>query len=170
MKYFALIVPLLFLLVFGYALIKKVKLYDCFTGGIKEAVPLVISLFPYLAAILMLSELFERSGLSGYLTQLLSPAFRALGIPPEISKLVLMKPFSGSGSTALLSEILNAYGADSYIGRCACVSYGSGETVFYISAVYFSGVKKKKIFVPIAISLLANFSAVILGCFLCRFL
>ena len=65
MKYFALIVPLLFLLVFGYALIKKVKLYDCFTGGVKEAVPLVISLFPYLAAILMLSELFERSGLSG---------------------------------------------------------------------------------------------------------
>lgn len=170
MKYFAFVLPLLFLAVFGYALIKKVKLYDCFTDGVKEAVPLVLSLFPYLAAMLMLSELFERSGLSGYLTQTLAPVFRFLGIPPEISKLVLMKPFSGSGSTALLSEILAAHGADSYIARCACVSYGSSETVFYISAVYFAGIKRKNIFIPIAISLFANFVSVLFACFLCRFL
>lgn len=168
MKYFSLILPLLFLALFCYALIKKVKLYDCFTDGIKEAVPLVLSLFPYLAAILMLSELFEQSGLSAYLTAALSPAFRALGIPPEISKLVLMKPFSGSGSTALLSEILSAYGADSYIGRCACVCYGSSETVFYISAVYFAGIKQKKLLKPIIIALVVNFLTVILGCLLCR--
>ncbi|MDE5896671.1 MAG: spore maturation protein, partial [Clostridia bacterium] len=68
MKFVALAVPLLFLLLFLYALYKKVKLYDCFTDGIKEAIPLVVSLFPYLAAILMLSELFERSGLAEYLT------------------------------------------------------------------------------------------------------
>lgn len=169
MKYFALIVPLLFLLVFGYALIKKVKLYDCFTGGVKEAVPLVISLFPYLAAILMLSELFERSGLSGYLTQLLSPAFRALGIPPEISKLVLMKPFSGSGSTALLSEILNAYGADSYIGRCASVIYGSSETVFYISTIYFSQSRVRRLRYAIPVALVATYTGCIVGCFLLKF-
>lgn len=168
MKYLSLILPLLFLALFFYALIKKVKLYDCFTDGIKEAIPLVLSLFPYLAAILMLSELFEQSGLSSYLTAALSPAFRALGIPPEISKLVLMKPFSGSGSTALLSEILSAYGADSYIGRCACVCYGSSETVFYISAVYFAGIKQKKLLKPIVIALIVNFLTVILGCLLCR--
>ena len=170
MKYLALIIPILFLALFIFALIKKVKLYESFTEGVKEAIPLVVSLFPYLAASLMLSELFEKSGLSGYLTNALSPAFRFLGIPPEISKLVLMKPFSGSGSTALLSEILTEYGADSYIARCACVSYGSSETVFYISAVYFAGVKQKKLFLPIVISLTANLLGAILGCFLCRFL
>ncbi len=166
----SLIVPLLFLALFLYALIKKVKLYDSFTAGVKEAVPLVLSVFPYLAAILMLSELFEQSGLSGYLTRALSPAFSALGIPPQISKLVLLKPFSGSGSTALLSEILSAYGPDSYISRCACVAYGSSETVFYISAVYFAGAHGKKLFKPVVISLAANFLAVILGCLLCRVL
>ena len=170
MKYFALVVPLLFIALFLYALIKKVKLYDSFTSGVKEALPLVMTLFPYLAAILMLSELFERSGLSGAVTQALSPVFGFLGIPTEISKLVLLKPFSGSGSTALLSEILSVHGADSYIARCACVAYGSSETVFYISAVYFAGVKKKKLAKPIVISLLANFASVILGCFLCRVL
>ena len=64
MKYLSLAVPLLFLAVFVYALIKKVKLYDSFTAGIKGAIPLVVSLFPYLAAVLILSELFEQSGLS----------------------------------------------------------------------------------------------------------
>ncbi len=161
-------VPLLFLLLFAYALFKRVKLYDCFTEGAKEAVPLILSLFPYLAAILMLSELFERSGLSGMLTKVLSPAFRFLGIPPEISKLVLLKPFSGSGSTALLSEIFSAYGADSYIARCACVAYGSSETVFYISAVYFAGIRKKRLLRPVLIALTADFLAVVLGCWLCR--
>lgn len=170
MKYVALIIPLLFLALFLYALIRKVKLYDCFTEGVKDAIPLIVSLFPYLAAILMLSELFEQSGLSAQLTAFLAPAFRTLGIPPELSKLVLLKPFSGSGATALLSEILSEYGADSYIGRCACVCYGSSETVFYISAVYFAGVKKKKLAKPVLIALAANFATVIFGCFLCRFL
>ena len=168
MKYFALVIPLLFVGVFIFALVKKVKLYDSFTTGIKEALPLAFSLFPYLAAILMLSELFERSGLSDIITSFLAPVFKFLGIPPEISKLVLIKPFSGSGSTALLSDILSTYGADSYIGRCACVSYGSSETVFYISAVYFAGVKNKKLLKPVTIALVANFLTVILGCFLCR--
>ena len=170
MKYLALIVPALFLLLFVYALIRRVKLYDSFTAGVKDAVPLVLSLFPYLAAILILSELFEQSGLSGYLTTAISPALRFLGIPPEIAKLVLMKPFSGSGSTALLSEIFSTYGADSYVARCASAAYGSSETVFYISAVYFAGVKKKKLALPILIALVANFAGVIFGCFLCRFL
>lgn len=142
MKYAALVVPVLFLALFAYALVKKVRLYDCFTEGVKGAVPLVLSIFPYLVSVLILSELFECSGLSARLTQGLSPVFSFLGIPPEIGKLVLLKPFSGSGSTALLSDLLATYGAESYIGRCACVAYGSSETVFYISAVYFAGSKK----------------------------
>lgn len=166
----AYVLPILFLLLFAYALFKKIRLYDCFTEGVKEAVPLLLSLFPYLAAILMLSELFERSGLSDLLTRSLAPACRALGAPPEICKLLLMKPFSGSGSTALLSEILGAYGADSYIGRCACAAYGSSETVFYISAVYFAGTKKKRSVRPVAAALLANLAGALFACLLCRFL
>ena len=45
MKYPALILPVLFLAVFVYALVKKVKLYDSFTAGVKEAIPLVVSIF-----------------------------------------------------------------------------------------------------------------------------
>ena len=69
----------------------------------------------------------------------------------------------------MLSDIFAAYGADSYIARCACVAFGSSETVFYVSAVYFAG-SKKNLLLPIAIALVANFVSVILGCFLCRYL
>ena len=169
MKYAALIIPLLFAALFVYALIRKVRLYDCFTEGVKGAIPLVVSLFPYLVSVLILSELFEQSGISARLTQGLAPVFRFLGIPPEIGKLVLLKPFSGSGSTALLSEILSAYGADSYIARCACVAYGSSETVFFISAVYFAG-SRKNLTKPVLIALFSNFASLILGCLFCRIL
>ena len=167
MRWLSLLLPALFLAVFLYAAVKKIKLYDSFAEGVREAVPLVLSLFPYLAAILMLSELFERSGLSAIVTGAMSPVFRGLGIPPEIGKLVLMKPFSGSGSTALLSEILHTYGADSYIGRCACCAYGSSETVFYISAVYFAGTKKR-VLTPVLVSLAANLLGVVCACLFCR--
>ena len=169
MPYIALIIPLLFAAMFAFALFKKVRLYDCFTEGVKGAIPLAVSLFPYLAAVLILSELFEQSGLSQALTALIAPALNALGIPPEIAKLVLIKPFSGSGATAVLSELFAAYGADSYIARCACVAFGSSETVFYISAVYFAGSRRIRAR-PVVIALAANFAGVVLGCFLCRFL
>ena len=169
MRYAALVIPALFLVLFVYALIRRVKIYDSFTEGVKEAVPLVLSVFPYLVSVLILSELFERSGLAARLTQALSPVFSFLGIPPEIGKLVLIKPFSGSGATALLAEVLHTYGADSYIGKCASVAFSSSETVFFISAVYFAG-SKKNLAKPVVISLLANFFSLILGCFLCRVL
>ena len=77
----ALIFPLLFLGVFAFALFKKVRLFDAFSGGVKGALPLLASLFPSLAAVLILSELFSQSGLSELLARLLSPALNFFGIP-----------------------------------------------------------------------------------------
>ena len=80
---------------------------------------------------------------------------------------MLLKPFSGSGSTALLADLLAQYGADSYIGRCACVAFGSSETVFFISAVYFAG-SKKSLLKPVVIALFSNLLSLILGCLFCK--
>ena len=164
----ALIIPLIFIFVFSFAVIKKVSVYDCFTEGIKEALHFTVSLLPCLAAIFMMCALFEQSGLADMLTEFLAPAFGFLGIPEELTKLVLIKPFSGSGSLAYLNEIITGYGADSYIARCACVCFGSSETVFYISAVYFAGLKVKKLAAPIICVLVATFISTIVACLVCR--
>ncbi len=164
------IIPLILLFIFVFALIKKVKPYDTFILGAKTAVPFAISIFPYLAAIFILTELFELSGLSDILSNIISPFFNLMGVPTELTKLILIKPFSGSGSLAILSKIFTQYGVDSYISRCACVIYGSSETVFYVAAVYFANAKTKNLTTPIAISLIASFISCIFACFICKIL
>ena len=164
-KYF---IPILFLSIFIVAIIKKVKPYDAFTLGAKSAIPFAVSIFPYLVTIFVLTELFEVSGISNAVSNFLSPFFTLLGIPTELTKLVLIKPFSGNGSLAILNEIFTNYGVDSYLSRCASVIYGSSETVFYVAAVYFAGAKTKNLFRPILISLIASFFSCVFACFICR--
>ncbi len=170
MRWTAYILPVLCAAVLLFASVRKVKVYDSFAAGAAKALPLLKKLFPYVAAVLVLAELFEASGLSAVLSSALSPVFRFLGIPPEIAPLVLVKPFSGSGSLSLLTDIFAKYGADSYIARCASVVYASGETVFYLSAVYYAGAGGRRSALPVAIGLVSNFIAVLLGCLFCRIL
>ncbi len=171
MKYiFSLIIPIVFLLSFLFALFRKVRVYDSFTEGVKGALPLILSVFPYVAAVTMLAKLLQSSGLSTSLSNWLSPAFSFAGVPPEVAPLVLIKPLSGSGSIAVLTEILDLYGVDSYIGRCACVIYGSSETIFYVGAVYFAGLKRKRLNAAVAIALISFLASVLFGCFLCNFM
>ena len=169
-EFFACVIPCVFILSFAYATRKKVKTYEAFTNGAKGAIPLVTTIFPYITTVLILSELFAVSGLQSKLLTALAPFFDKLGIPEEIAPLLLIKPLSGNGSLAVLSDILNTYGVDSYLSRCACVVYGSSETVLYLGAVYFSGLKRKRLNGALVIALLSFFLSTIFGCFVCRFL
>ena len=166
----ALIIPLLFLISFSFAAWKKVKIYDSFTEGVKGAIPLILSIFPYITAVMMLCKLLEVSGLEARLTKWISPLFSFTGIPEEIAPLVLMKPLSGSGSVAVLTQILERYGVDSYIGTCACVTYGTSDTIFYIGAVYFATVKRKKLTTALFIAIVSYLLSVALACLLCQIL
>lgn len=166
----ALIIPLLFLLSFLFALVRKVRVYDSFNKGVQGAIPLVTSVFPYIVSVTMLTKLLEISGLETRISAWISPLFSFTGIPNEIAPLILVKPLSGSGAIAVLSDILERFGVDSFAGRCACVVYGSSETIFYIGAVYFAGLRRKKLSFAIAIALLSYLLSVVFGCFLCRIL
>lgn len=163
----AYLTPILFIIIFLFAFFKKVKPYDTFTDGVKSAIPFAVKIFPYLTSIFVLTELFEVSGLSDLVCSLVSPVFKFFGIPNELTKLVLIKPFSGSGSLAILSDIYTKYGVDSYLARSASAIYGSSETVFYIAGVYFAGAKTKKLLTPIIISLIASFCSCVFACFIC---
>lgn len=164
------VIPLVFIAVLLAAALKGVNVFSSFTRGAGDGVKFTFNLLPLLAAVFMMCELFEASQLSALLSDALAPALNALGIPPELSRLILIKPFSGSGSLTYLTEIINEHGADSYIGRCACVLYGSSETVFYISAVYFAKAGRGKRILPIAIILCSTFISTIFACIICKIL
>lgn len=168
--FFALLIPVIFIASFLFAAFKKVKVYDSFVDGAKKAFPLIVSIFPYLATVTMLSTLLDVSGVNEWLVQWLSPVFSSVGIPKEIAGLVLVKPLSGNGSIAMLADVLEKYGVDSYVARCACVTHGAAETIFYISTVYFAGLKRKRLGIAIAISLFSYLVSVSLGCILCLIL
>ena len=164
----AYILPILFLLLIIYCIFKRINTYDSFVKGAKGAIKLVVDIFPFIASILIAVTLLRVSGITTFLTQILSPIFNFLGIPPELTELVLLRPFTGSGSYALLEDVLTTYGADSYISRCACVIMGCSETIFYVATVYFSQTKVKKLLYAIPVALLCSIVGTILACLLCR--
>ena len=162
------ILPILFIFIFCYAKHKKVSAYDTFVKGAKKSIPLVVDIFPFIATIMIAVALLRASGLTIWLANVCSPIFNLFGIPTELTELVLLRPFTGSGSYALLNDVLVTYGADSYISRCACVILGCSETIFYVTAVYTSGTKVKKLLYAIPIALFCALVGSIMACLLCK--
>jgi spore maturation protein B len=164
----AYLLPVLILFVFVYAKIKKVNVYTSFISGAKQSVNIVVSIFPYLVTIMIMVQFIKISGLALLLSKLVSPVFNLIGIPSELCELVLLKPFSGNGSLAILNEIYASYGVDSAIGRSASVIVGSCDTVFYVTTLYCSQTSVKKLSYAIPVALLATLFGAILSCLLCR--
>lgn len=162
------IIPVFIIFVLLYSLIKKINAYDCFVSGARNAVDLCISTFPYLVAIFSIVELLSASGLSNEISKLTSPAFGFLGIPSELTEFLILRPFTGSGSIGMLSNLFSLYGADSYISKCACVIMSCSETTFYVVAVYFSTTKIKKLRYIIPVCLLSSLIGAIISCAVCR--
>ena len=67
------VIPVVLCLIFAVGAARKVKLYDSFVAGVKEAVGLSIRLLPYLAVVFMAMELMRASGLSAMLGKAVSP-------------------------------------------------------------------------------------------------
>lgn len=162
------IIPILILSLFIYAGIKKHNCYDVFVEGSKQSFALMYRIFPYIVAIMISVALFRASGLSNIIIKFISPIFNFFGIPSEVSEMVLLRPLSGSGSFALLKDLISQYGVDSYIGRCAATIMGSSETVFYVTAVYFSGTSVKKAGYVIPVCLVGSLVGAIIACLMCR--
>lgn len=163
-----LVLPILFIIIFFYSLIKKVPAYDYFVNGSKDSVNLVISFFPYLCAIFIFVELMDISGVSDILCNIFAPILKFFGIPTELSKLIILRPFSGNGSLAIVKDIFIKHGADSYIGRCASVVVGASDTIFYVTAVYLSTIKVYKLRYTIPICIIASFIGSVSACLLVR--
>ena len=77
----------------------------------------------------------------------------------------LMKPLSGSGSRAMMVDAMKTYGADSFVGRLACIFQGSADTTFYIVALYFGSVGIRKTRYSIPMGLLADLAGVVAAVF-----
>lgn len=146
-------VPTLLLAITAWGLSKGQPIYESFVEGAKEGWQTAVRLLPYLVAMLVAIQVFQHSGALAQLIKLIHPITSLVGFPSEALPLALMRPISGSGSLALLSQVFETYGPDSFVGRVAATIMGSTETTFYVLTVYAGsiGIKRTRHTLPTAL-------------------
>ena len=148
----------------GAGVKKKINVYDTFIDGAKEGFKTAVMIIPYLVAILVGIGMFRASGaldaFTGWVEQMVAWCggdTQWVGALPTM----LMKPLSGSGSCALILDVMKANGADAFVSKVAAAVRGSTDTTFYILAVYFGSVGVMKSRYAAGFALLADITGAI---------
>ncbi|WP_160670292.1 nucleoside recognition domain-containing protein [Clostridium sp. C8-1-8] len=157
------IIPIIFLAILIYGMIKGRKVYEWFVEGAKEGLHVCYRIFPYLLSMIIAVKIFREARLLDMLNNLLAPAASIIGLPKELIPLILVKPLSGSGALGVFTDILKQYGADSYIGMVGSVIMGTTETIFYTITVYYGAVGIKKIRHTLWGAIMADLTAIIVA-------
>lgn len=151
-----------------YAAARGVKVYDEFVEGAKEGFGVILKIIPFLVTMLVAIGMFKGAGGIDLLSRLLSPILTPLQFPTDLLPLALMRPLSGSGTLALLTDIVHRLGPDNIVSLTAATIYGSTETTFYVAAVYFGAVGIKQTRHAIPAGLLADLTGVVASVIICR--
>jgi len=159
---------ILFLIILG-AIYKKINIFDAFIEGAKGGFETAIRIIPYLVGLLVAISLLRNSGTFEIIIDGIKNIFAALGTDTRFVDglpTALIKPLTGSGARGMMIDTMNAYGADSFAGRLACVLQGSSDTTFYVIAVYFGAVSVKNTRYSVGVMLLADLVGIITSIFL----
>jgi spore maturation protein SpmB len=142
--------PLLLFSLIAYGVSKNARVYEIAVEGGKEGLAVAARIAPYMVMMLVAIGMFRASGALDALIGLLDPYTARIGVPGSVLPLMLMKPLSGSGALAVLTDTLKTEGAYSYAGFLASALNGSTETTFYVLTLYLGviGVKNSRYILP----------------------
>ncbi|CAN5525675.1 spore maturation protein [soil metagenome] len=160
------VIPLLVVGFPLYGLIKGVKVYEEFVEGAKDGLKVAFMIIPYLVAILFAIGMFRASGAMDFMVEGLRPMLAFIGFPAEVLPMAIVRPLTGSGSAAIVVDMINTFGEDSIFVKIAGTMFGSTETTFYVIAVYFGAVNVKKTRHAVPAGLLADFAAMFVAVYL----
>jgi spore maturation protein SpmB len=161
-------VPLFLGMIPLYAALRGVRVFDEFVEGAREGFPLWVRIIPYLVAMLVAIGMFRAAGGMDVLARGLGPLLGAVGFPPELLPMSVMRPLSGSGTIALFRELVATAGADSLVARIGGTILGSTETTFYVIAVYFGSVGIARTRHAVPAGLLADVAGILASIWICR--
>ncbi len=157
------IIPLIILIILIYGIKKKVNIYDVFIEGAKESIELAINLFPSMLAMILGVNIFLKSGLIDAFFDKLTDILMFLRIPYQILPMMIMRPISGSSALAILTNIFETHGPDSFLGVLGSILQGSTETTFYILTIYFGTIGVKKIKYALTAGVIADIICIIIS-------
>lgn len=138
---------------------RRINVYDAFIEGAKDGFGVAVQIIPYLVAILAAIGVFRAAGCMDAILAVVARAVAAAGLDTGFLPALpvgLMKVLSGSGARALMVDVMQAHGVDSFPARLAAIIQGSTETTFYVLAVYFGSVGVKHTRHALACALIAD--------------
>jgi spore maturation protein SpmA len=150
------------------AMRRKVNVYEAFIEGAKGGMQTSLTIIPYLVGMLVAIGVLRNSGVLEFIISGFNWVFTQIGVNTDFTPALptaLMRPLSGSGSRAMMVDVMKTYGADSFVARLACIFQGSADTTFYIVALYFGSAGIRKTRYAISMGLLTDFSGVIAAIF-----
>ncbi len=138
------IVPIfvLFILIYGFK--KKVNIYDSFLVGAKDGLLTIFRIAPAVIAMVFATNIFLNSHFLEFIFSYFTPILNAFNIPINVLPMALVRPISGTASLAIMSNIFEVYGPDSFVGRLASNLQGCTDTTIYVLALYFGSIKVTK--------------------------
>jgi spore maturation protein B len=142
-------VPALILLIIVWGAVHRVPLYESFITGAKEGFGIAVTIIPYLVAMLFVVKVFMASGIFEDIKYGLILAMNYVGLGAyseslDLLPLALTKPLTGGGARAVMVDLFEQHGTDSFLGLTASIMNGSTETTFYVLTVYYGSVQIKK--------------------------
>lgn len=162
--------PVVVGVILAFAFIKGVDVFDTFVDGAKEGIQTTVKILPTLIGLIMAVTMLRESGLLEAVCRAAAPLTERLGISAELLPLAMLRPVSGSGSSAYTISLLNQFGPDSETGKIASVMSSATETTFYAVAVYFGATKYKKLYYTIPVSLLGDLATFVLAMLTVKYL
>ena len=163
-------IPVIITFILLHGLKNRVPVYDLFSEGAKDGIATAVEILPFIIAIFVAINALTSSGAIDWLQNLFSPFLNLIGIPEELTSLILLRPISGSGSLLLAEEIMREHGVDTLIGRSAAVMAGSCETFFYVLALYFGVTSVKKMRHAFSAGLIGYITGVLMSVYICMFI
>ena len=106
-------IPFTIFFIISYGLSEKINVFDTFIEGCKEGISTVVKIFPTLISFFLAINALRNSGIFDLLANILSSILLFFSIPTEILPLILIRPISGSGATAVALDIMKCHGVDS---------------------------------------------------------
>jgi spore maturation protein SpmB len=163
----AYLVPLLLAVFILYGKLHQKPVYETICEGAKGGFETVIRIIPYMVTVFVAIGMLRASGTLDMINWILSPALSLVGMPAEALSVGLMRPLSGTGSFAVMAEIVQKQ-PNTFLADLVSVMQGSTDTTFYVLAIYFgaAGIVKTRYAVPAALT--SDFTGIAASLFFSR--
>lgn len=165
-----LMIPLIMFYVVGHGLLSRRDIYRDFLDGTKEGLKITAGICPTLIGLMTAVGILRASGFLDFVGNMFGKLTGAIGLPPELVPLTVVRMFSSGAATGLLLDIFKEFGTDSTIGLMAGIMLSATESVFYCMSVYFGSVKVEKTGYTLPGAILATFAGAVASVWIVNFL